>query len=217
MNQKWSEKNKKMQQLLQKATFAEGITELLELRNLLMEEMLSWKNKLSREDYNAIPFINSDGYHSKTVAYSIWHIIRIEDIVVNTLIRNKEEVFFAGGYQQKMNAPIVTTGNELVKEEIAVFSAMLNLDVLYQYAHNVFAETNLWLSSLTYSDLKRKFGDGDREQLQTLGVVSTAESAAWLIDYWCSKDVKGLLKMPLSRHWIMHIEAANRILIRIGK
>ena len=37
------------------------------------------------------------------------------------------------------------------------------------------------------------------------------ESAVWLIDYWCSKDISGLIKMPLSRHWIMHIEAANRI------
>ncbi|MDD6401173.1 MAG: phage head-tail adapter protein, partial [Lachnospiraceae bacterium] len=36
-------------------------------------------------------------------------------------------------------------------------------------------------------------------------------SAVWLIDYWCSKDISGLIKMPLSRHWIMHIEAANRI------
>ena len=27
------------------------------------------------------------------------------------------------------------------------------------------------------------------------------------------KDISGLIKMPLSRHWIMHIEAANRIKI----
>ena len=35
--------------------------------------------------------------------------------------------------------------------------------------------------------------------------------AFWLIDYWCGKDVKGLIQMPFSRHWIMHIEAMCRI------
>ncbi len=37
------------------------------------------------------------------------------------------------------------------------------------------------------------------------------ESAIWLIDYWCNKDVRGLIQMPFSRHWIMHIEACLRI------
>lgn len=76
-------------------SFQEGINELVELKEMLMLEMLSWKQVLSPEDFYAIPFINADGYHSKTVAYSIWHIIRIEDIM--------------------------TTGNELKKQEIAAF------------------------------------------------------------------------------------------------
>ena len=55
------------------------------------------------------------------------------------------------------------------------------------------------------------FDDEDKERIRKLDVVSNDEDAIWLIDYWCSKDIKGLIKMPLSRHWIMHIEAANRI------
>ena len=41
--------------------------------------------------------------------------------------------------------------------------------------------------------------------------VSTDEDAVWLIDYWCDKDIGGLIRMPFSRHWIMHIEARCRI------
>lgn len=41
--------------------------------------------------------------------------------------------------------------------------------------------------------------------------VSEGENAVWLIDYWCGKDVGGLIKVPLSRHWIMHVEACLRI------
>ena len=71
MNQEWSEQNKRMQSLLKKATFDQGIGELISLRDSLMKEMLSWRETLSEGDYSKIPFINADGYHSKTVAYSI--------------------------------------------------------------------------------------------------------------------------------------------------
>lgn len=87
---------------MKKATFYDGINEFLKLREMLMQEMLSWKKLLSSDDYCAIPFINTDGYHSKTVAYSIWHIIRIEDIVVNSLIRRKKEVLYENNFDKKM-------------------------------------------------------------------------------------------------------------------
>ena len=211
MNKEWSEKNKRIQQLLKKATFKEGINELLTLREILMKEMLSWRDELRVEDFSAIPFINADGYHSKTIAYSLWHIFRIEDIVTHTLIKKDEQIFFRGNYKEKMNASIITTGNELVKEQIADFSKMLDINVLYEYICEVKASTDKWLTEIDYSDLKTKFNDLDRNEIGRLNVVSNDQNAIWLIEYWCNKNVKGLIQMPLSRHWIMHIEAAIRI------
>lgn len=211
MNKEWSDKNKLAQSKLKKTSFQEGINEYIELREILMQEMLSWKQVMSSEDYYAIPFINADGYHSKTVAYSIWHIIRIEDIVVNSLIREKNEVLFENNFDKKIGTNIITTGNELVKQEIADFSKMLDIEVLYEYALSVKVNTDEWLKNLQYEDVKKKFGDEDKKRISELGVVSNDEQAVWLIDYWCNKDISGLIKMPLSRHWIMNIEAANRI------
>ena len=215
MNRGWAEKNKQMQALLKKATLKEGIAELLSLRKLLMDEMLSWRSELTTEDYSKMPYMNANGYHSKTIAYSIWHIMRIEDIVVNTLILNCDEILFTNQYLKKINAPIITTGNELVKEEIAEFSKRLDLDALYEYAEAVRQKTDAWLLTISYDDLNTRFSDGDKNRICNCNVVSTAEEAEWLIDYWCNKDVKGLLKMPLSRHWIMHIEAAGRIMSKL--
>ena len=105
MNKVWSELNKTMQtQIKKKDTYEAGIDILFDLRNQLLETLTSFNEELSREEFDAIPFINADGYHSKTIAYSIW-----------------------------------------------------------------------------------------------------------LIDYWCGKDIRGLIQMPFSRHWIMHIEASLRI------
>ena len=216
MNKDWAEQNKTMQlQLKKKDSFAEGINTLITLRKNLMTQILWFKEELSQDDFSALPFMNAKGYHSKTIAYSLWHIFRIEDIVAHSLIADDEQVFFRGDYQKRINAPIITTGNELVKEEIQEFSKQLQIDELYKYMDEVDRSTTEILKSLTYQDSKEKISLEKRSKLEALGVVSTDENAYWLIDYWCGKDVRGLIQMPLSRHWIMHIEACLRIRDRI--
>lgn len=71
------------------------------------------------------------------------------------------------------------------------------------------------IKKLTYGDIKCKIADDNRKVLEKLGVVSKDENAYWLIDYWCNKDVKGLIQMSFSRHWIMHVEACIRIMDKL--
>lgn len=212
MNREWSELNKTMQaQIRRKDTYPSGMDTLSALRDHLSQTLLSFRRELPRADFDAIPFLNAEGYHSKTIAYSIWHIFRIEDIVAHTLIGGDEQVFFSGGYQARIHSPLITTGNELAGQEIADFSARLDLDALYAYAAEVKESTEALLRTLPYEALKEKIPPERKERLKNLGVVSAHENAAWLIDYWCGKDVRGLIQMPFSRHWIMHIEACLRI------
>nr|WP_317450270.1 phage head-tail adapter protein [uncultured Sellimonas sp.] len=212
MNKEWSELNKTMQgQIKKKDTYKMGVDTLFSLRSQLMQTLVSLKEELRREDFNSIPFINADGYHSKTIAYSIWHIFRIEDIVAHSVIKEDEQVFFVGNYQKRINSPIITTGNELVKQQIADFSKQLNLEELYSYIFEVRKSTEKMLEQLSYDQLKRKIPVERKEYLKSLKVVNEDEKANWLIDYWCNKDIRGLIQMPFSRHWIMHTEACLRI------
>ena len=212
MNKEWSELNKIMQtQIRKKDTYEAGVDTLFDLRNRLMKTLTLFFDELNREEFNAIPFMNADGYHSKTIVYSIWHIFRIEDIVAHILINEDEQVFFAGNYQERINSPIITTGNELVKQQIADFSNQLNLKELYSYIFEVKESTEKIIKNLSYVELKRKVSEETKEYLKSLNVVSNDENAIWLIDYWCNKDMRGLIQMPFSRHWIMHIEASLRI------
>ena len=212
MNNEWAVLNKTMQlQLMKKDSFDSGITTLLELRKELMKQILEFKARLEVENFSAMPYKNAKGYHSKTIAYSLWHIFRIEDIVAHTLIADDEQIFFQGDYQRKINSPIITTANELTGEEIFNFSKELCIDELYAYIENVDKVSMKILKSLTYGDIKSKITDEKRIALEKLDVVSNDENAWWLIDYWCSKDIKGLIQMPFSRHWIMHVEACVRI------
>mgnify|MGYP000866149525 CR=1 FL=1 len=212
MNAEWSEKNKRVQILLGKeATYKDGIELLLELRKDLFEQITQIVNGYPDQAFYQMPFAKAKGYHSKTLAYSVWHIFRIEDIVMHTLIAKDEQILVTGDYQKKIGAPIITTGNELQGPEIAEFSKKLNVKALSEYATEVMLSTNTFLTGLEYSQLKTGFSDANKERLIKSGCVSPDENAVWLIDYWCNKDVRGLIKMPFSRHWIMHVEAMQRI------
>ena len=212
MNDEWSECNKAMQnQIKKRDTYPIGIETLFDLRNRLMHTMLSFSDELRREDFNTLPFVNADGNHNATIAWTLWHVFRIEDIVAHTLIQGDEQIFFADDYQRRINTPIITTGNELEKQQLIAFSEQLNLKELYSYGLEVKESTEKIIRALPFDALKRKIGNDRKACLKSLNVVSKSKDVIWLIDYWCGKDIRGLIQMPFSRHWIMHTEASLRI------
>ena len=212
MNRNWAEMNREMQALIsKKATFTEGMEKLLALRGSLFEQITQIATNFPAEAFYQMPFAGAAGYHSKTLAYSIWHIFRIEDIVAHEMIAEDRQILFEQGFSEVIHSPIITTGNELSGEDIVDFSKQLDVGALVRYARAVKESTDLMLAGLAYADLKRRFGDAMIAKLRQTGCVSADESACWLIDYWCGKDVLGLIKMPFSRHWIMHTEAMGRI------
>ncbi len=107
---------------------------LISLRNILFEQITQIYNELSADDFCKMSFKNADGYHSKTIAYFIWHIFRIEDIVAHELIEENNQILFTDDHIKRINAPIITTSNELNGDEISEFSSTLNLKELYNYA-----------------------------------------------------------------------------------
>lgn len=212
MDKGWADMNREMQALIaKKATFREGIDRLLALRASLFEQITQIVNTFPEEAFARMPFAGAEGYHGKTLAYSVWHIFRIEDIVAHEMIAEDPQVLFAQGFRETVGSPVITTGNELSGDAIASFSAQLNIPELYRYAQAVMRSTDRILTQLEFSGLKRRFTDATAERLRRSGCVSEDEHAAWLIGYWCGKDVLGLIRMPFSRHWIMHIEAMRRI------
>lgn len=212
MDKEWSEKNKKMQTLIAKdETFAEGIKVLLELRSSLFEQITSIVKTFPPLAFYQLPFVQGEGNHNATLAWSLWHLFRIEDIVAHTLILQDSQVLFENNWLEKTNSQIITTGNELDGEEIIKFSKKLNINAVYEYCKAVMNSTNEFLKRLQFSDLKQKFSAEDKERLIASECVSADDSASWLIDFWFGKNVKGLIQMPFSRHWIMHVEAMRRI------
>lgn len=205
MNKDWSDAFDSFKTKLTKTDFKEGIYALLKLRESLYRYLLDMKEVSPYFDYVKRPLPKDKGYASKTIAYSIYHMYRIEDIVLNILIKKQDkDIYLKNDYQTKIGSSIITTGNELEDEEITCFSVNLNIDELYKYIDEVYVTTNKYLSAITYEDLKTKFTEEDKLRIKRSNVLA---KDSFLLDYWCSKDLKGLLLMPFSRHLISHTNA----------
>ena len=218
MDKGWSDNNKEIQKLLTKeVTFEEAIQKLVAFREEMFDQITQIVNGYPEKAFAEMPFAGEDGYHGKTLAYSIWHIFRIEDIVTHEMIARDDQIIFSQSFQSRIGSPIITTGNELQGNGIVEFSKQLNIKELYLYAKAVKESTDQTLRNLTYKELKQKFGDDIKEKLIRCECVREDGNAFWLIDYWCGKNIKGLVQMPLCRHWIMHIEAMRRIKNKLCK
>lgn len=126
--------------------------------------------------------------------------------------------------EMKIRESCLQTGNFIYKPGISLTKQDFHLQrgslglqrgfsgyYLPSYIFEVRESTEKILERFSYDELKWKIPDERKGYLKSLNVVNCDEKAIWLIDYWCSKDIRGLIQMPFSRHWIMHTEACLRI------
>jgi len=150
-----------------------------------------------------------------TIAWNLWHITRIEDMVVSRLIFHREEIFEQ--WQERLNTSARDTGNAMSDDEIIELSKQVNFNQLIEYRKTVGQQTKDMIRNLKHSDLFIKVRKEDIEMLAKSGSISRHPDAIWLLDFWGRKDVAGLLLMPVLRHPFVHLFDNLRLIKKIKK
>jgi hypothetical protein len=150
-----------------------------------------------------------------TIAWNLWHITRIEDMVVSRLIFHREEIFEQ--WQERLNTSARDTGNAMTDDEIIELSNQINVDQLIEYRKTVGQQTKDMIRNLKHSDLFFKVRKEDLEMLAESGSISRHLDAIWLLDFWGKKDVAGLLLMPVLRHPFVHLFDNLKLMKKIKK
>lgn len=194
------------------SSFDTGKQSLLALRKELSEIYDYIFTTCDNDDFCKMPFSNN-----KTIAYYLYHLTRIEDITSNTLIAGRTQLFFAKNFDKLLNSPIITTGNEITRDELIGFSKSLDINQLRNYASVVLDNTNSIIQDMSFEDSRIKVSTERKNDLLKLNTVSTDENAFWLVDYWCRKTYSGLLLMPFSKHQMLHLDSCLRIVNKIKK
>lgn len=83
-----------------------------------------------------------------SIAFILWHLIRVEDIWVNRVIQRQNEVYEAEGWQEKLGTPAKESGYRYTKEQLQAWPVP-KLEVLRGYADSVREKTTILLQSIT--------------------------------------------------------------------
>ena len=165
-------------------------------KNLFINLYLELKNKIDNL------FKELKDCKNENIIWNLWHIMRIEDLIVNILICEKESILNEK-LKNELNILITDTGNSLTKEEIKKFAKNINIKKLKYYSDKISKNTINLIKRLKAEDIKRKINKINLEKI--INGCGVTKDNLWLIDYWGKKDIAGLLLMPLSRHIIVHL------------
>ena len=101
--------------------------------------------------------------------------------------------------------------NAMTAKEIVDFGNSMIMKELRNYRMAVGRKTQETISQLEANDLKKKMRSNQLKRIIDEGGVLEVEGSRWLVDFWGKKTVAGILKMPITRHQIVHLNAAFKI------
>jgi hypothetical protein len=148
-----------------------------------------------------------------SIAWTLWHLARIEDVTMNVLVAGEDQVLNCEGWREKLGVSFVHTGNMMSLDEIQELSEGLDLDQLTNYRLAVGRETEAMAKRLGPGDLDMKTPPSRLARLSEEGAV--IEEAKGLLEYWGKRTVAELLLMPPTRHCFVHLNEALKIKAKV--
>jgi len=123
-----------------------------------LEESQEYLNKaldrLTEEEIAWAP-----GAESNSIAFILWHVARTEDTWVNGVIQGENEIYDAGGWQERLGTPPKESGYSYTKEQLQAWPVP-KLELLRGYADSVREKTMAVLQSITAEKLSETVGTG---------------------------------------------------------
>ncbi len=159
-----------------------------------------------RENTDFTSFTENNIY---SIAWHLWHASRIEDITCSYFISDEEEILFEMDFANNLSTTIRHTGNSMDFSDMEDFNNYINLDKLHEYRCCVGKKTRYELEKLTKEKLREKVDKSKLPVIIERGSVIKEDE--WLLSFWGKKNIFGIVTMPLTRHLLVHLNSAHRI------
>ena len=155
-----------------------------------------------REDYDVD--LHYAGTRTVPMCWQFWHTYRFEDLVSNILMADQEQIFNEDR-QRKIGSSITDTGNALELDEAIAFGKEINIEALHEYMITVGKNTRRILENLTLEQIKSMVPFENVMRILEEGGVTTDFRSVWLLVYWGSLTMGGMILTPMTDHHMMHL------------
>jgi DinB superfamily len=145
-----------------------------------------------------------------TIAWNVWHMARTEDLGLSRFIGRREQLFFEGGWGERLNVPETDIGTGMTAAEVTELSARIDLGGLRTYWAEVARRTRSIISNVRPEDL-----DAVNDSAYILEVVEKdgvfREAGRWTEGFWADLPDRSkgyfLAYLGLTHNWVHYSEA----------
>ena len=159
--------------------------------------------------------VSPDGLCS--IVWHLWHLTRIEDVVVNAMLRAAPEVLDqpvdGTRWLGRLGVDVRLVGTGDTDDEVRGFSERVDVAALLAYRDAVGRETRAWVQS---ADLDTLDAVPDLETRLATAPPIVGERARWLPRFYSGKTGAFLLTFPVTNHGFMHWAEARVTRHRLG-
>ena len=152
-----------------------------------------------------------------SIVWHLWHLTRIEDVVVNAMLRGAPEILDRGnagaGWLGTLGVDVRLVGTGDTDEEVRAFSERVDVPALLAYRDAVGRETRAWVQD---ADLGALDAVPDLEARLADAPPIVGERARWLPRFYAGKSGAFLLTFPVTNHGFMHWAEARVTRGRLG-
>ena len=163
--------------------------------------------RLPEDDLRASP----EGLCS--IVWHIWHMTRIEDVVVNAMLRGSREILDRDGWLARLGVDVRLVGTGDSDQEVRGFSEQVDITALLAYRDAVGRATRAWVRDL---DLDTLDAVPDLTERLAAAPPIVGDRALWLLRFYSGKSGAFLLTFPVTNHGFMHWAEARVTRSRLG-
>lgn len=161
-----------------------------------------------REQFTARPDRTSN-----SIAWLMWHLARVEDVTINTLVRGIEQVLTRENWQNRLGFADHRVGTGFQDAEVEEFNRTINVDALAAYWNAVRTATAAWLADVPLEAFE-VVPDLDA-RLSSVPEIVTGEGR-WLLDFWRGRPATYFVMFSVINHGYMHLGEMMAIRGRLG-
>ncbi|MEE8399038.1 MAG: DinB family protein, partial [Desulfobacterales bacterium] len=158
------------------------------------QKLLDAVKDLTDEQLHFSPL--SKGNH---IAFTIWHCVRTEDLVIGLMLQKKTPVWNEEGWDEKLGLDSRAQGTGMSDEDAAAVR-IKDLPAFLQYMENTYSATNAYLNGLKEEDLDEVRDMpmmGSRSLRETIGGTLVQHGIGHLSEIWYTKGLQGLQGSPV--------------------
>ena len=140
------------------------------------------------------------------LCWQFWHTYRIEDLVSNILMADRDQIFDET-WQKKIGATITDTGNALEPDEVKEFCEKIDVKALRDYMITGGKNTRAIIEKLTLEEINSMVPEEWVMKILEVGGVTTDFRSVWLLVFWGRLTRGGMILTPMTYHHMMHLPA----------